>query len=115
MGNLLKAPHVPSDGVREALGIHLGRPRPWAGLGKGIRFKNKPCSPPHADSGYAAISSMRPTAVSKKSGIFWPRAPRHGQPRRRGNNGALAIPGPTVVECMLILGIIVFDWGCEAF
>ena len=38
-GNLPKAPHVPSDGVREALGMHLGRPRPWAGLGKGIRLK----------------------------------------------------------------------------
>ena len=38
-GNLPKAPHVPSDGVREALGMHLGRPRPWAGRGKGIRLK----------------------------------------------------------------------------
>ena len=38
-GNPLKAPHVPSNGVREALGMHLGRPRPWAGLGKGIRLK----------------------------------------------------------------------------
>ena len=29
-GNLPKAPHVPSDGVREALGMHLGRPKPSA-------------------------------------------------------------------------------------
>ena len=45
-GNLPKAPHVPSDGVREALGMHLGRPRPWAGLGKGIRLKIS-CAPHH--------------------------------------------------------------------
>ena len=29
-GNLPKAPHVPSDGVRETLGMHLGRPKPSA-------------------------------------------------------------------------------------
>jgi hypothetical protein len=40
-GNPLKAPHVPSDGVREALGMHLGRPRPWTGLGKGIMLKRR--------------------------------------------------------------------------
>ena len=38
-GNLLKAPHVPSDGVREALGMHLGRRGSWAGPGKGINLK----------------------------------------------------------------------------
>jgi hypothetical protein len=27
----------------------------------------------------------------------------------------LAIPVPTVVACMLIVGLILFDWGCEAF
>jgi hypothetical protein len=58
---------------------------------------------------------MRPATVSKKSGIFWPRAPRHGQPRRRRNSAALAIPGPTAVQCMLIVGLVVLDWGCEAF
>ena len=28
-----------SDGVREALSTHFGRPGPWAGLGKGISLK----------------------------------------------------------------------------
>jgi hypothetical protein len=35
----LNTPCVPSDGVREALGTHFSRPRPWAGLGKGISLK----------------------------------------------------------------------------
>jgi hypothetical protein len=41
--------------------------------------------------------------------------PCHRRPRRRGNSNALVIPGPTVVECMQMVGLIVFDWGCEAF
>jgi hypothetical protein len=39
MGDPLNTPYVPSDGVGEALGMHLGRPEPWAGLGKGISLK----------------------------------------------------------------------------
>ena len=49
------------------------------------------------------------------NGGFRPRAPRHGRPHRCGNSVALAIPGPTVVNCMLIVGLIVFDCGCKAF
>ena len=36
MGDPLKAPRVPSYGVREAHGMHLCRPGPWAGLGGGM-------------------------------------------------------------------------------
>ena len=39
MGDLLNTLHVPSGGVREALGMHLGRPGPWVGQGKGISLK----------------------------------------------------------------------------
>jgi hypothetical protein len=38
-GNRPKAHHVQSYGVREAFGMYLGRPGPWAGLGKGISSK----------------------------------------------------------------------------
>ena len=54
--------------------MHLGRLGPWAGLGiyliiKGISLQISRAPlyiAPHADSGFAAISPMRPAAVSKK-------------------------------------------------
>ena len=80
MGDLLNTLHVPSGGVREALGMHLGRPGPWAGLGKGHKCKNKPCSTPHADSGFAVIPPMWPAAVSKKEVFSGPEHPVTGGP-----------------------------------
>ena len=79
----------------------------------GHKFKSKLCSTPHADSGFAAIPPMRPAAVSKKAAISGPEHPVTGSPVESENSALLAIPGPTVVECMLIVGLIVSDWGCE--
>ena len=36
LGDPLKAPRVPPYGVREAHGMHLCRPGPWAGSGGGM-------------------------------------------------------------------------------
>ena len=96
--------------------MHLSRPGPWAGLGGGICFTNTPCSSPRADSGFAAIPPTRPTVVSKKKRFQAQSTPgHHARPSRRRTSAALTMPVPTVVECMRMVVLIVFDCGCEAF
>ena len=114
-GNLIKAPHVPSNGVGEALGMHLGRPRPWAGLGKGIRLKisRAPHHTPIAD--LQRFRRCGPPRSQKKTAFSGLEHPVTGSPVESENSALLAILGPTVVERVLIVGLVVFDWGCEAF
>ena len=58
---------------------------------------------------------MQPTAVSKKEAFSGPEHPVTGNRVSSENSATLAIdlPWPTVLECMLIVGLIVSDWGCE--
>jgi hypothetical protein len=56
---------------------------------------------------------MRPATVSKKAAFSGPEHPVTGSPVDSENIALLAIPGPTVVECMRIVGLVVSDWGCE--
>ena len=59
---------------------------------------------------------MQLTVVSKKEAFSGPEHPVTGSRVSSENSASLAIdlPWPTVVECMLIVGLIVSDWGCEA-
>ena len=59
---------------------------------------------------------MQLTAVSKKEAFSGPEHPVTGSPVSSENSATLAIDlaWPTAVECVLIVGLIVSDWGCEA-
>jgi hypothetical protein len=70
-----KPPKSTSGGVGEALGMHLGRPGPWAGLGKGISLKisRAPCHTPIAnlkiesDVEFEASCSQAHNAVKRQN------------------------------------------------
>jgi hypothetical protein len=87
--------------------MHLGRPGPWAGLGKGISLKinHAPRHTPIAD--LQRFRRYGPPWSQKKTAFSGPEHPVTGIPVGSENSALQAIPGPTVVECMLIVGLIV--------